>query len=43
MAGIMNYARQFHTASILPNGKVLVTGGNNFNGAVSSAELYDPL
>ncbi|MFN2140246.1 MAG: Kelch repeat-containing protein [Candidatus Promineifilaceae bacterium] len=32
-----------HTATLLPNGKVLVAGGSNANGYISSAELYDPL
>jgi hypothetical protein len=34
----MTLARQGHAATLLPNGKVLITGG--FNSA--SAELYDP-
>ncbi|CAF4837268.1 unnamed protein product, partial [Rotaria sp. Silwood1] len=38
----MNNGRDEHTASVLPNGKVLVAG--RFNGTVylKSAELYDP-
>jgi WD40 repeat protein len=35
--GSLNHARAFHTATLLPNGKVLVTGGSS-----TSAELYDP-
>ena len=27
---------------MLPNGKVLVAGGVNFSGYLTSAELYDP-
>src|SRR5438477_11961 len=38
--------RENHTATLLPNGKVLVAGGLNRggdnNGVASSAELYDP-
>ena len=39
--GNMTNARYYHTASILSNGKVLVTGGNSIGGLLSSAELYD--
>jgi hypothetical protein len=41
-------AREQHTATLLKNGKVLITGGNLFNGyptwltPTSTAELYDP-
>ncbi len=45
----MNAARQGHTATLLNNGKVLVTGGNDmvftpsrFLVPIGSAELYDP-
>ena len=31
-----------HTATLLPNGKVLVAGGYDYNTALASAELYDP-
>src|ERR1035437_1152890 len=35
--------RYFQTETVLPNGKVLVAGGDNINsGPLSSAELYDP-
>lgn len=41
-------ARESHTATLLLNGKVLITGGNEFNGYPTwlnpsvTAELYDP-
>ncbi|CAF3991932.1 unnamed protein product [Rotaria sp. Silwood2] len=31
-----------HTASVFTNGKVLVTGGEDSDGILNSAELYDP-
>src|SRR5882724_2372361 len=40
--GSLATARFVHTATLLPNGKVLVTGGANTSGALASAELYDP-
>src|SRR5262245_54091774 len=46
MTGSMYNARRLHTATLLPNGKVLVAGG--FNGVVgrdsatNTAEIYDP-
>jgi hypothetical protein len=36
-------ARSFHTATLLPSGKVLVAGGgNDDNLSLASAELHDP-
>src|ERR1019366_8126321 len=35
-------ARSSHTATLLPNGTVLVAGGTNSYSAFRSAELYDP-
>jgi N-acetylneuraminic acid mutarotase len=48
--GSMNIARFYHTATLLPDGKVLVAGGFYNDGscsdrlcsAVATAELYDP-
>src|SRR5882672_5155167 len=39
--GPMANGRQYHTATLLSNGKVLVAGGQNA-GYLSSVELYDP-
>src|SRR5437867_1645285 len=46
MTGSMHNVRRLHTATLLPNGKVLVAGG--FTGlfgpysATNTAEIYDP-
>src|SRR5438046_737515 len=41
--GSLNTARDVHTATLLPNGMVLVAGGLDSNGnASSSSELFDP-
>lgn len=46
--GALNNAREAHTATLLPNGKVLVAGGFNNDssgqpqGQLSTCELYDP-
>ena len=41
--GSLNTARYFHTATLLPNGMVLVAGGRDSSGQpLDSAELYDP-
>ena len=43
--GNMLADRYYHTATLLPNGKVLVAGGYSFSAgltSVASAELYDP-
>ena len=41
--GSMATARDDHTATLLPNGQVLVAGGrNSVDWHLASAELYDP-
>ncbi len=40
-AGPLATARYYHTATLLPNGKVLVAGGYG-GSSLASAELYDP-
>jgi hypothetical protein len=41
--GSMHTDRAWHTATLLPNGLVLVAGGDSFSsGVLSSAELYNP-
>lgn len=40
--GSMHSARASHTATLLPNGYVLVAGGTSNNGALASSELYNP-
>jgi hypothetical protein len=42
--GSLNLARDFHTATLLTNGQVLVAGGQGASGGdLLSAELYDPI
>ena len=38
----MNEPRDGHTATLLPNGKVLLAGGWNQHGRTATVELYDP-
>ena len=42
VAASMSTARDNHIAILLPNGKVLVTGGQNSSGVLATAELYNP-
>jgi large repetitive protein len=40
--GNLNTSRYFHTATLLPDGTLLVAGGSNATGVLDSVELYDP-
>jgi hypothetical protein len=40
--GSLNNLRYLHTATLLPNGMVLVAGGVDYNGNSASVEMYDP-
>lgn len=40
--GAMATARAGHTATLLPDGRVLIVGGRNASSALSSAEIFDP-
>jgi hypothetical protein len=40
--GSLTTARYLHTATLLPNGKVLVAGGFGDSGYIAGAEIYDP-
>ena len=40
--GSMTTARESHTATLLPDGKVLMAGGFDGTNVIASAEFYDP-
>jgi hypothetical protein len=40
--GAMNASRSNHTATLLADGKVLITGGTNGTATLATAEIYDP-
>ena len=40
--GSMAVARESHTATLLQNGKVLISGGTNRGSVFDSSEIYDP-
>jgi galactose oxidase-like protein/Kelch motif protein len=39
----LHVERRGHTATLLQDGKVLIVGGENLNGMVSQAEIFDPV
>jgi N-acetylneuraminic acid mutarotase len=41
-AGIMASARYNHTATLLNNGRVLISGGYGSSGSLAAVEVYDP-
>jgi hypothetical protein len=42
VAGSMNWWNNVYTATLLPSGKVLFAGGDDYNGIPSAAEVFDP-
>src|SRR5581483_9622959 len=42
LTGAMSVARDYHTATLVAGGKVLVSGGYTVTGASNNAEMYDP-
>src|SRR5689334_11254197 len=41
--GQLNSARRGHTATLLQDGKILIVGGDNQNGIVGQAEIFDSM
>ena len=39
----LSVARRSHTATLLQDGKILIVGGDDQNGLVNQAEIFDPL
>jgi len=42
LTGSLHTARNFHTATLLEDGRVLIAGGQSFFSLLTSTELYDP-
>ncbi len=43
LTGSLKTGRDYHTATLLTDGRVLVTGGYTVQGASNSVEIYDPV
>jgi hypothetical protein len=43
LTSVMSVKRSYHTATLLPNGKVLLTGGYDGSGYSDAADLFDPV
>jgi hypothetical protein len=43
LTGTMTSAREMHTATLLPDGRVLIAGGVSNGPVLDTAELYDPV
>ena len=42
-AGDVNDARNYHSATLLSDGRVLIVGGYSGSTSIMTAELYDPV
>jgi len=42
IAAALSTKRAYHTATMLPSGKVLIAGGKNLSGQLASSDIYDP-
>ena len=42
VTGSMSIGRQYASATLLPDGRVLVSGGSDLSGGLATTEVYDP-
>jgi hypothetical protein len=42
LQGLMTSTRSYHTATLLPNGKIMIAGGHSGSNILNIAEVYDP-